>query len=111
MNTICSTQTSYGSLITSVHHLETSKGFALRNLSSPNKSSSFRCIGVPVIHQRCLVYNLNAISVAAAALLSTIWASSKQILHQNILVSGVGITGYLSQYKIFTNLSESISVA
>ncbi|KAA8520945.1 hypothetical protein F0562_011618 [Nyssa sinensis] len=52
-----------------------------RDHKSPYKSSSLRCIGVPVIRQRCLEYSRRPISVAAAALLSTIWASSKQILH------------------------------
>lgn len=66
------TNTSYGSRITSAHHLKTSNGLAFRNFKSPNKSSSFFCIGVPVIHQRYLAGNLSAISVAEAALDSTI---------------------------------------
>lgn len=102
--------TSYGSRTTSLHHLETSKGLALRNRRSPYKSSSLRCIGVPVMHQRCLAYNRRAISVAAPALVSTIWASSKQILHQNILVSGVGLTGYLqpNDHPILKHLTRQL---
>ena len=98
--------TSYGSRITSTHHLETLKGLSFRNLKSPNKSSSLRCIGVPVIHHRCLAYNLIAISVAAAVLLSTIWASSRHTLHHNILVRRVGMTGYLPKGQSVIILSK-----
>lgn len=87
--------TSYGLDITSVHHRRTSKGLDPRNLKSPYRSSSFRCMGVPVIHQRCFACRRNASSVAAAALPSTIWASSKHILHHKTLVRRVGTTGYL----------------
>lgn len=106
-NNVKKLHTSYGSRITSTHHLETLKGLSFRNLRSPYKSSSLRCTGVPVIHQRCLAYNLMAISVAAAVLLSTIWASSRQTLHQNILVRRVGMTGYLPERQPCHHLETS----
>ena len=77
------------------NHCFPATGYSRRKSTSPYKSSSLPLpIGVPLTHQRKWDSSFNAIRADVAVGTSTLWASSKQIRHHLIEVSGEGVTRY-----------------